>query len=496
MYNEDNCLKNFGGIICFSIHDELFHKQGSLHRNEDICFVQWIFYDPQKAVTDLRQRHDSIRSDILCELMNILRNCNPFIPFYKTTRERLNEQTDSEIRILLNPRLELIMKREADCRRKNLSTSNEIAVLIPNETESTKQRNLVLAQRHPQRNHRLENVHETHAVYMPLAYPLLFPKGDHGWRWGLKLRGEERKNKRLQQFHFYKFRLHYRRRERTLTFYGGQLFQQYVVDIFAACEKTRLSWLRIHQNCIRADAYRDLMDSMAVTDHLNPAEQGRQVILPASFINGDRFMQRCYQNSMTILRKLGKPSLFITFTANPKWPEITRELLGDQQSTDHPDLVVRVFYLKFRALIEDLKNHAFGPYAGHVDSIEYQKRGLPHAHILLFLGDGKPDYTKPEVIDEVICAEFPDPSWDPQGALTRVITANMLHGPCGVHDPTSPCMLRKGVRDVPKCSKEFPKPFVEQSVNRGDGYPQYRRRDDGRSIVKRVHGQDVKLTNQ
>ena len=33
---------------------------------------------------------------------------------------------------------------------------------------------------------------------------------------------------------------------------------------------------------------------------------------------------------MAIVRQFGRPSLFITFTANPKWDEITRELLPGQ----------------------------------------------------------------------------------------------------------------------------------------------------------------------
>jgi len=59
-------------------------------------------------------------------------------------------------------------------------------------------------------------------------------------------------------------------------------------------------------------------------------------------------MQQIYQDSMTIVRYMGRPSLFITFTANPKWAEITQELLPGQIAGDRPDLVARVFYLKQR----------------------------------------------------------------------------------------------------------------------------------------------------
>jgi hypothetical protein len=81
---------------------------------------------------------------------------------------------------------------------------------------------------------------------------------------------------------------------------------------------------------------------------------------------------------MATVRFFGKPTFFITFTANPRWPEIVRNLLPGQQPADRPELIARVFYRKLQVLITDLKEGLFGPYAGHVCTIEYQKRGLPH----------------------------------------------------------------------------------------------------------------------
>ena len=53
----------------------------------------------------------------------------------------------------------------------------------------------------------------------------------------------------------------------------------------------------------------------------------------------------------------------------------------------------------------------------------------------------------------------------------------MMHGPCGVANPNSPCM------EDGKCTKKFPKDFTEVTME-CDGYPQYRRRDDGKYIMK------------
>ena len=49
---------------------------------------------------------------------------------------------------------------------------------------------------------------------------------------------------------------------------------------------------------------------------------------------------------MAIVRHFGRPTLFITFTANPKWKEIVDELLSGQNAVDRLDLVGRVFHLK------------------------------------------------------------------------------------------------------------------------------------------------------
>jgi hypothetical protein len=65
-------------------------------------------------------------------------------------------------------------------------------------------------------------------------------------------------------------------------------------------------------------------------------------------------MQQQFQDAMTIVSRLGKPDLFITFTCNPKWPEITKHLLGGQTATDRPDLTTRVFAAKLRSLLDDL----------------------------------------------------------------------------------------------------------------------------------------------
>ena len=144
-----------------------------------------------------------------------------------------------------------------------------------------------------------------------------------------------------------------------------------------------------------------------------------------------------------------------------------------------PPIPHRVFKLKLDAIIKDIiKDHVLGRPVGYMYVVEYQKRGLPHAHILMILNsDDKP--RNPRDYDKLICAELPDPVLEPD--LFKTVTTCMMHGPCGIDNPTCPCM-KDGY-----CSKHYPKDFLDET-RESDGYPEYRRRDDGRTFEKAVPG--------
>ena len=142
----------------------------------------------------------------------------------------------------------------------------------------------------------------------------------------------------------------------------------------------------MNQQQIRSDLYSGLADAVHSGD-TNAKEVGCNIILP-SYTGSPRQMFELYQDAMSIVRKFGKPDLFITFTCNPQWEEITSALLLDQKLSDRLDLIVRVFRLKLKELLSDLiKRQVLGKPLAHEYTIEFQKRGLPHAHILLILAD-------------------------------------------------------------------------------------------------------------
>ena len=120
-------------------------------------------------------------------------------------------------------------------------------------------------------------------------------------------------------------------------------------------------------------------------------------------------MFEIFQDSMAITRYYQHPDIFLTMTANPNWPEIKEALLPNQKPIDRPDLVARVFELKRRALMKKIKmKKIFGDNVAHVFTVEFQKRGLPHMHALLFLRGLDKIRTCCQV-DNMVYAEFSDP---------------------------------------------------------------------------------------
>ncbi|KAJ3500516.1 hypothetical protein NMY22_g19236 [Coprinellus aureogranulatus] len=157
------------------------------------------------------------------------------------------------------------------------------------------------------------------------------------------------------------------------------------------------------------------------------------------------------------------------------WPEITRELGPGQTAYDRPDLVARVFQLKKKALLEYIFKHGiFGASVAYVYTIEFQKQGLPHIHILIFLANGWKLITL-EAIDSCICAEWPDPATQP--LLFETVKRCMVHGPCGAMNPQAPCMVDG------RCTKGYPHPFSEFTTFEEYGFPRYMTRDDGHKFT-------------
>ncbi|XP_071904281.1 uncharacterized protein [Coffea arabica] len=173
----------------------------------------------------------------------------------------------------------------------------------------------------------------------------------------------------------------------------------------------------------------------------------KRVILPTSFIGGPRDMKKRYLDAMSLVQKFGKPDLFITMTCNQSWPEIKENMLESHEVQNRPDLIARVFHAKLEIMKQELfKKQIFGEVAAYTYVIEFQKRGLPHAHFLIILKPAFKLYTI-EDYDRIVSAEIPDEAQSEH--LFRMVKKHMMHGPCDDFAKSLKCTY-----------KEFPEHFV------------------------------------
>ena len=152
-------------------------------------------------------------------------------------------------------------------------------------------------------------------------------------------------------------------------------------------------------------------------------------------------------------------------TANPQWPEISSALPAGSHWTHHPDIVARVFNMKLLAMIDMIfKRQIFGEVrapqsfesgllyglqvVAYVYRIEWQARGMPHAHCLFILRN---KLLSPRHIDKIVWAEIPCPRKYP--VLHSIVCKRMIHDPCD-NNSDALCLQKNGKGT---CYRHFPK---------------------------------------
>ncbi|CAN6916528.1 unnamed protein product, partial [Brassica oleracea] len=169
-------------------------------------------------------------------------------------------------------------------------------------------------------------------------------------------------------------------------------------------------------------------------DRLRWARNNQDFILPPSFTGGLRYVVEKYHDAMAICREFGNPDLFITMTANTNWREIKEHLgkYGGDSPNDRLDIECRVFKMK-----------------------------TPSA----------------QEVDEIISAELLNKEEDPYAY--NLVTKHMIHGPCGLINPKSPCMENN------VCTKKYHRPYNDNTSIDNSGYVLYnQRRNDNAYAVK------------
>ncbi|XP_019184186.1 PREDICTED: uncharacterized protein LOC109179072 [Ipomoea nil] len=451
-YNAMFCFTSMGGKIdkslnkggappVFRLSGQNYHLMGSFlpEDGKEPHFAQLYIYDTanekNNRIKAVRGRVD--QDDIHVEIVNVIQNeldqNNVLVQSFRMARSELDSNPCAEVKI------KLLGKRTKDARTYNLPQVSEVAALIVGDLDTNIGEHDIVVQA---KGGQLQRISELNPSYLPLQYPLLFPYGEDGYRENIAFSNVHSSRSaggrhRISHREYFCYRLQTRDSITSTLLFAKRLLQQFVVDAYTMVESGRLIYIRTHQKSLRCESYSGLTDALT-RGEVNPAAQGRRIILPSSFTGGARYMIQNYQDAMAICRWIGYPDLFITFTCNPKWPEVQRFLKDRRlKAEDRPDIICRLFKMKLDSLITDCrKNKLFGSVAG----------------------------------------EIPDEKTDVQ--YYKGVEEFMMHGPCGKARTNSPCMVNA------RCSKHFPKRFVESSTFDADGYPVYRRRDNGNIVTK------------
>ncbi|CAN6857595.1 unnamed protein product [Brassica oleracea] len=248
--------------------------------------------------------------------------------------------TLNEIKNRLDAYAGLIESRQSDGRTHNLPTANEVVALIPGDfVLNMETRDIFLEST----SGKLQRISELHPAYLPLQYPLLFPYGEDGFRLNIPIGFEDstaRKRKNVTMREYFAFRILERRWEAPTITRSGRLFHQFLVDAYTMIESSRLRYLLLNQEKLRSSSYAAIQKA-ATRAGAKMAEQRSRIFIPATFTGEKR-----------------------------------------------PEILCRVFKMKLDNLIGELtkKNGSlFGHVAAVMYTIEFQKRGMPHAHILVFM---------------------------------------------------------------------------------------------------------------
>ncbi|XP_027102730.1 uncharacterized protein [Coffea arabica] len=398
---DKNLTKNSQGVYTFRVQGQLY------------------FYDQKEEVSKRLGISPRLRESTLKLLMGIL-DKNPYTRFFKSLRN-LPNLDDHNIFLNSNPGL--------DQRLYNMPTSSEVAAIwTETDNESLDKSAHTQVYTHSNSSHRIQHYF---AGYDSLQYPLLFPRDESGWHYGIprntiphkrkrkesdddalpdvsQIRSvaglidmenevaEEGKNKQetISTREYYCYKLQIRDDDRSMILHTRRLLQQFAVDIYVKIEISRLEYHRKKQTEIRTEILKGAVDSIS-TGQAEGSKIGRRVYLLSSFIGGPRDMRRRYIDAMSLVQRY-----------------------------------------------------------------EYKPLNL-------------------EAYDMIVSAEIPDPVT--QRHLYFLVMKHMIHGPCGSLKKDNVCM-KDGM-----CKNHYPKDFNDYTTYVEDGYPHYRRKMNGRSVKVRNH---------
>ncbi|KAH1246385.1 hypothetical protein GmHk_06G016479 [Glycine max] len=289
-----------------------------------------------KLKTGLPKTHknkDILDEDIIIGIKNMLDKHNRYTQKFRMARDKVQSS------LVCDLKLKLISDKQSDGRLYNLPNTIEVVALIVGEEHTGNKRDIIIERQ----SGSLKRINELHPTYLPLQYPLLYPKGEDGYRPNILHKAHPNshvaKRKKVTMREYFCFRMQSRDNKAQTIMHSRRLFQQWIVDGYTMIESQALNYVRQHQQELRVDKYINLnVCNNGPETHGN--DKGKRIILPSSFVGSRRYMEQLYFDGMAICGHIGFPDMFLTLTCNPAWPEIQRRVRKcNLRLDDCPDVV-------------------------------------------------------------------------------------------------------------------------------------------------------------
>jgi hypothetical protein len=337
--------------------------------------------------------------------------------------------------------------------KKGHTGTGEVAALWVNKGDRAKPRSVQI---HRRVDATPQQISILSPLYEPLSYPLFWPSGGIGWSEDRKFFGQK-----LSQIDYYKYLILHEPRFAIF----GRLTCEYLCDMYSRTEDERLNFIRLN----RRDTVPD--------DGIEPEEYQDHKFLPRTFHGSAGWTSEMVGRCHALAKQFGNGTFFITMTCNEEWPEIKSVLRPGQSAADRPDVVVRVFRQKLASFIRTLRimfpvnlcsanrielimEQIENGYI--IKVVEFQKRGTPHAHLILAVRPHVPF----QAIDDCISAEMPrqpGPRMELQRSLVRKFMTHTHTPRCSPHG---------------LCTYNYPKPLQDETIIAPDGKVTHRRREE------------------
>ena len=291
------------GPYCYCINGQLYHTISQLQpeTGKPPGLSQIYIYDQQHELDYHMRPFPDLDRSVVKELQDMIKTINPYAHTYLQVSEVMNQNPTGDIQLVLRS-----PGAQVDPRRYNLPTGTDVAVIMPVDTQavtSTRDEIIYKTAAHHPTGKSLMTIETIHPMYDPLMYVLIFPFGDKGFEPKCHPLSKTKKGEMCTAKQYYKYRLMPRSGETFNTIHRmGQLFQQYVVDMYAKIECSRLDYIRYNQNHLQAELYQGLTGAVENADgQLDGSQIGKKVTLPSSFTGSPRYQHQLYQDAMAIV---------------------------------------------------------------------------------------------------------------------------------------------------------------------------------------------------